>query len=647
MMRGIKILLVFCLTLLIPEQVFAITNGNDELLLKQPAQEAIVAGQTAINWFMKDPDQTNISFQIDLFNQACSDNGNFFGIITSGQKQLPVGGSDFTENWDTDGPIQSQSSIPDGLYCLRVCPIFRRAPNDFYSFCDKHTVIVGNINKPPKITSNPAKLDYKVGESFSYQIMATDPDGDKINYQLITAPSFLQINANGLISSKGALQAAGTYAAKVRVDDGKGMKAEQSFTIKVTEVEKTLDFNFSEPKPDAEIEDSGTIKWSVAGNVEIVEITISYSTDKLTWTELTKLPASARDYTWVVNDLPAGEYYLRLQLKDKDGKIYEKISEKFTVAAKEDTTPPVEEIPLISSLTPEADAEVTEKKPEISAQIQATAGAGLTLEKISVKLDDNELTNCQLEETKISCIPESDLEDGKHMVTLVVEDSKGKKAVKEWQFDIKTDTGSGNGGENVINIFGRNIPSDTFTLALLILCAGLILLIIPWLIYVFIVRRRRESYSEVNIQPPPAAGYQVYDYAPEQTVTVEPSPYMEPAPYVQPVVIDNVPENQSFTYEPSIGSQTIAAPAIQPETSQPAAFVDAPPIPETVQPQAAPLQSAYADTEIPEWLKQTADSSQPVSPSGQGFQVRGEENTQSSPYGDYGLAQQNDTNPNT
>ena len=86
-------------------------------------------------------------------------------------------------------------------------------------------------NQPPEITSQ-APISAAFGEAYTYQVTATDADGDDLTYSLPIAPATMTINpASGLIDWQPDL--AGEVAVTVRVEDGRGGQAEQAFTLLV------------------------------------------------------------------------------------------------------------------------------------------------------------------------------------------------------------------------------------------------------------------------------------------------------------------------------------------------------------------------------------------------------------------------------
>jgi Leucine-rich repeat (LRR) protein len=89
-------------------------------------------------------------------------------------------------------------------------------------------------NQPPSISSK-ANTSATVGELYSYQVLATDADGDSLSYKLSFSPDGMEISNTGLISWTPT--AAGNYQVTVEVSDGKE-SAKQTFEIKVQEKEE-------------------------------------------------------------------------------------------------------------------------------------------------------------------------------------------------------------------------------------------------------------------------------------------------------------------------------------------------------------------------------------------------------------------------
>lgn len=108
-----------------------------------------------------------------------------------------------------------------------------------------YSVVVteGAINGVPMITSTaPSEALYE--QDFRYQVKATDPDGDALNYYLADAPDGVTINrTSGQLSWTPTKEQGGERSVTVRVLDGRGGEATQTFRLNVGE-----DFENSVPE---------------------------------------------------------------------------------------------------------------------------------------------------------------------------------------------------------------------------------------------------------------------------------------------------------------------------------------------------------------------------------------------------------------
>ncbi|MEA5620583.1 DUF4114 domain-containing protein [Cronbergia sp. UHCC 0137] len=90
------------------------------------------------------------------------------------------------------------------------------------------------LNSAPTITSAPeTTLDTTVTDTYTYQVVATDPDNDVLSYSLLDAPFTAEIGDDGLLSFApgGVLQP--SYDFTVEVSDGRGGTDTQTFTVEV------------------------------------------------------------------------------------------------------------------------------------------------------------------------------------------------------------------------------------------------------------------------------------------------------------------------------------------------------------------------------------------------------------------------------
>ncbi|MCU7905887.1 MAG: tandem-95 repeat protein, partial [Candidatus Thiodiazotropha sp. (ex Epidulcina cf. delphinae)] len=88
-------------------------------------------------------------------------------------------------------------------------------------------------NTAPIITGAPVTTATE-GVAYSYDVDATDADGDTLSYSLTTAPAGMTIDsAGGLIAWTPATAQVGGHPVSVQVDDGNGGTATQGYTVTV------------------------------------------------------------------------------------------------------------------------------------------------------------------------------------------------------------------------------------------------------------------------------------------------------------------------------------------------------------------------------------------------------------------------------
>ncbi|MHB0960422.1 MAG: putative Ig domain-containing protein [Pirellulaceae bacterium] len=86
------------------------------------------------------------------------------------------------------------------------------------------------VNTPPVITST-VPTTATPGALYRYDVRATDPDGDRLSYELVTAPNGMTIDVNGRVRWTPAVGLTGTVPIELRVADGRGGVIGQQGTI--------------------------------------------------------------------------------------------------------------------------------------------------------------------------------------------------------------------------------------------------------------------------------------------------------------------------------------------------------------------------------------------------------------------------------
>lgn len=465
------------------QDVLAVTQGTDEVTLNKPTEGSTIQDKYNLEWKIVDTEIDEPAYFVDVFNLSCNESGGNLGRVTSSGAQKS--GANYTYQWDTKMSSFASVLRDKGNYCLRVCGILANG-GSVYSLCDKKSFIYSSIqsgtNKAPVIQKNTDKLEISLNQIFSFQVKATDPDGDTITYSLVSSPDFLTIDANtGLITGKPT--EVGNLRFIVNADDKKGGIDTEEYTLNVLSGEVSNEVKFVFPLTDSVLtSDNNTIEWDIKSGVQVKSIVISYSQDKKDWKELTRLDRNIEKYSWNISALEQGEYYLRIQLTDKDNKLFEVISDEFNIG-EGNSTGGTE----ITSLEPKEGSVPSSKKPTISAKFDLPEGVSIILDQTKFYLDDREdLTVCDKTSTGITCNPVGELTDGKHVVYIEIKDSDGATIVKEWSFTI-SEAGAG-GDEDK-----PTITTNTVQIIIIVFAVGFVLIALPWSVYLFIKRKRASN----------------------------------------------------------------------------------------------------------------------------------------------------------
>ncbi|MBS3077164.1 tandem-95 repeat protein [Candidatus Pacearchaeota archaeon] len=196
-------------------------NTNNELMFRN-----------ALDFLMADIDQDNDTY---LFENDCNDNNN---TIYPGAVEISYDGID--ENCDgydlldadSDGFCKQGYIIQNPLFqcfkeqgligtdCADQDPVINPAYSDKSLNC---------INDAPEFTSIPQTLTFNEGELATFEVTATDPEGDALTYS--TNNPNLVVNGNNF-TWQTDYSSAGDYLLKINVTDGQ-FKVETTVTLNI------------------------------------------------------------------------------------------------------------------------------------------------------------------------------------------------------------------------------------------------------------------------------------------------------------------------------------------------------------------------------------------------------------------------------
>ncbi|MBT0664575.1 DUF2341 domain-containing protein [Geobacter pelophilus] len=151
-------------------------------------------------------------------------------------------------------------------------PVAIRVSDGTFTAEQNFSISVGH-NQPPVISSAPV-TGATDGAAYSYQVVASDADGDALTYSLVTAPAGMTISLNGLVNwtPTKAQADTGNHQVSVLVSDG-SLTTAQEFTIVVAANHTPIILS----TPPTTASEGAVYSYSVAANNPVVGDTLSYA----------------------------------------------------------------------------------------------------------------------------------------------------------------------------------------------------------------------------------------------------------------------------------------------------------------------------------------------------------------------------------
>jgi len=144
--------------------------------------------------------------------------------------------SNLTQGIEVPQRTASVIYAPEAAFFGEDSFLFQACNADDPSECDtaKATVTVTEVNHDPEITSAPV-TSATVGELYTYDVAATDDDGDPLRFSLMGAPAGMAIDQDtGMVTW--TPDGEGDFPVVVKVNDNRGGSASQSFSISVSQI---------------------------------------------------------------------------------------------------------------------------------------------------------------------------------------------------------------------------------------------------------------------------------------------------------------------------------------------------------------------------------------------------------------------------
>ncbi|MFL0799467.1 MAG: putative Ig domain-containing protein [Agarilytica sp.] len=169
-----------------------------------------------------------------------------------------------------------------------------------------------SVAAPPQVVEEPV-TEGEVGQNYSYQILASDPENGALTYSLLTAPEGLTVNSAGLVTWIPSTEQGGNHPVNVRIADEENLTYYHYFVIAVFDPNNQLPVIGQEPPTAASI---GSVYSYDLTATDADNDTLSYSF--WSWPEMPGAQISSEGvFSWNLTDRDfAGEYFVRVDVDD-------------------------------------------------------------------------------------------------------------------------------------------------------------------------------------------------------------------------------------------------------------------------------------------------------------------------------------------
>ncbi len=387
--------------------------------------------------------------------------------------------------------------------------VFAQSPSASSATTTKpNSYVVVTENNPPIIIANSISQP-AVGTktSYTYYFRAEDPDGDALNYVIVTKPKWISVvnltpaDVTGLLELKftGVPTKSGAYTFSVSVTDGKEWKT-KTWLLSVVDGSNTPpQVELIEPVKDLNIKqgDILNLKWQAQDKDGISTTKIYYTDDPIEITSyklIDTLIGDVNTYKLNTSKIPRGRYYLVLEVTDSsNNKLVTRVISPLITVGLTNKSIVKNQDPFIKLylMSPETNkVEIDPLRFEFIAQIQASKGAVLDTSKIRFLVDGKDLTkDVEFSRPKGDTItilykPEIIYSPGTHLIQIVAVDSNDKSLYYNIDVTIK-DTNQVNIEESdkKSSVFGITLTKTQKNVLIIISVAFIVAILLPFVLY--------------------------------------------------------------------------------------------------------------------------------------------------------------------
>jgi hypothetical protein len=426
-------------------------------------------------------------------------------------------------------------------------------------------------NGSPEFKSHPAESkpsqDIKTGDQYEYTLVASDVDGDRINYSFSFTPRadwlkpiIIEDGSSGklTIRFRGTTNKPASYLANVFIHDGYSQHLRsQSWVISVSPKENDIPIiRIIDPSESVRIDQGESFKttWEAADLNHIVRYELYMTNNPANeneWKLIDKnIQYNASFYNIDTSKLEPGTYKAILKGIDNQNPPATGmgVSPEIVVSKSDQKKPQSDDVvtlkqPQIVNMSPTSTEDISNKRVTIRATIIASEEANIEDKSIALKLDETDISN-SVKINKISTNeytliyqPEEDLKEGVHKAEVSFSDNKNLDISKSWNFTIKSGTES---KEETYNILGYEVSRNI----VLIVGIGAITIILA-LLAPFVIFTIWKDDKKVD------------EYTPYKNEKLPPSTPEDDTKYIQPKESSQSVVREKIESEPKVKNEDV------------------------------------------------------------------------------------------
>jgi len=472
------------------------TKKNLHAQFVLPQHDDVISGISDILVALEGSEKYFVRF--DLLESDCS---TYIKSIEEVSSLYLEQNSGYVIHWDSH-------SVQNAQYCLRVLARDSNVHSPWVVSDELQVTIQNNSHKAQSSGYSYSVANLTTGTDLEYAL-GGDEEVHELSVVSSELPDWITLERNIL---KGMTDIPGTYICTIGIED----QEDEIIIINVNPPQNAFsNIRFTYPVAHSVLGQGNIdIQWTASDSEDIFLFEVFYSRNGSTWERIGSYPSHTETIEWDTTNVTPGEYVLKIVVTDGSSYALQNasISDPFYI-----TSPYISgtfknsSYPSLNNVSPRDNVKTASKRPLISASFHPSAQAEITNEGIRVLLDQEDITeSCSQRKQEVICLTERDMQFGKHRLQFHLLDSLQKRLIQESYFTIIEAQGGDNERDEtqasdiiVIPILDKRFHKATVIAAGIILIVALLLISIPWMLYVLgkrLTRKRKVMKKERKLE---------------------------------------------------------------------------------------------------------------------------------------------------